>query len=234
MIKYSIIIPTYNHFEEALSPCLKSILEFTDLAETEVIVVANGCQDSTVEACRSVFPWVKLIDFKNPLGYPKAVNKGILLSRGEFLILLNNDTILLEQKNNDWIKILKKPFERKEVGITGPLMGYNGQIKENFLIFFCVMIKREVLSRIGLLDEVFSPGAGEDTAFCIEARKEGFEIVQVPEKEELILDNVNNRMVGSFPIFHHGELTVHNELKDEWIDILERNSTILIQKYGKE
>ena len=48
-IKYSIVIPTYNHLEDLLKPCIESIYKNTDMSQVELIVSANGCTDGTQE-----------------------------------------------------------------------------------------------------------------------------------------------------------------------------------------
>lgn len=67
--KTSIIIPTYNHLEDCLKPCLESIIKNTDLTDLEVIVVANGCTDGTKEYVESLGDSFKLLWFDEPLGY---------------------------------------------------------------------------------------------------------------------------------------------------------------------
>lgn len=47
MIKYSIIIPTLNHCDDLLVPCVNSILQYTDMSNVEIIISANGCTDNT-------------------------------------------------------------------------------------------------------------------------------------------------------------------------------------------
>jgi glycosyltransferase involved in cell wall biosynthesis len=49
MPKYSIVIPTYNHLEDCLKPCIESIIQHTDLQDVEIIIVANGCTDDTLK-----------------------------------------------------------------------------------------------------------------------------------------------------------------------------------------
>ena len=96
--KYSVVIPTYNHLDDFLKPCLQSIVKYTNLNNTEVIVVANGCVDSTADYVRDLsntYPSIKLINEKEGLGYTKATNIGIKASLGEYVVLLNNDTVLL-------------------------------------------------------------------------------------------------------------------------------------------
>ena len=74
--KYSIVIPTYNHLDDFLKPCLQSIIQFTDLDKAEVIVVANGCVDAThqyVEALSHVYPSFRLIREKTVLDILKLL-----------------------------------------------------------------------------------------------------------------------------------------------------------------
>jgi GT2 family glycosyltransferase len=129
------------------------------------------------------------------MGFGGATNAGMRLSCGEYLILLNNDCKILSPA---WIKLLEAPFiENPKVGITGPIKYWSEITKAHALIFFCVMIHRKVVDKIGFLDDkTFPIGAGEDTDFCARAQKAGFLIEQVPKE-------------GLFPIYHLGEATLN-------------------------
>ena len=228
-IKISIIIPTYNHLEDCLKPCLDSIKKYTNLNNIEVLVVANGCKDDTANYVNSLGNSFKLIWFDNGLGYTKATNEGIKQSVGEYIILLNNDTVLLDQPINQWIDMLIDPFKDNTVGITGPMYVNCPYASRDFLIFFCVMIKRELFNKIGLLDEIFSPGFGEDSDFGIKTQDLGYKIVQVPNKSDNYC--APNYMVGSFPIYHKGEGTFANY--PEGNRILAERRFILMNRYNK-
>lgn len=168
-IKYSIIIPTYNHLDDLLKPCIESIRENTDFLKkcTEVIVIANGCTDETAAYVRSLGYPFRLLDFQEPLGYTKATNEGIKAAEGEYLILLNNDTKILpfpELEKGDWIEMLEHPFiQDDKMGLTGPMQSYCPHAEDDFIIFFCCMIPKRLFDELGLLDEIFSPGFGEDS-----------------------------------------------------------------------
>ena len=227
-MKYSIVIPTYNHLEDLLEPCLESIIKYTNLnlKTTEVIVVCNGCIDDSANYVRSL--GFKCIEVKEAIGYTKATNIGIKEAIGEFVILLNNDTILLEQENNSWLEIMEEPFKNPKTGITGPIKSYCDKANREFIIFFCAMIRRSLFDEIGLLDEIFSPGGGEDTDFCIRAENSGYINVQVPVGEQNIL--VDDMLVGSYPIYHKAEATVFG--LDNWNEIFSRNGEILRERYN--
>ncbi len=230
-IRYSIIIPTYQHLQDCLIPCVNSIITHTDLSNVEVIIVANGCgDDGTKEFVDGLGSPFKLLWFDDGLGYAKATNEGMKIAEGEYLILLNNDTVLQDwQSKNDWIKILVEPFLNDDtIGITGPMKTYSESAGAEFLIFFCVMISRKLIDAIGYLDESYW-SYGEDTDYAIRAIKSGFKIKQVPkESNEYYADK---RMVAQFPIFHEGNVTHKNWPGGE--EIIKRNNNILSERYNK-
>jgi len=170
----------------------------------------------------------------SPMGYTKATNYGIKEARGQYIILLNNDTKLLVQNKNEWINILEKPFiESPKCAISGPLKILENNINRNFIVFFCAMIKKDVFYKIGLLDEIFNPGGAEDCDFCIKAENCGFEIVQVPEEKCLTSDG--GYVNGKFPIYHFGEGTMHdNYLMPNWNGTLTKNFKIISKRYGEK
>lgn len=230
-MKYSIIIPTYNHCD-LLKACIESIIAYTDLSDCEIIVVANGCTDGTWDYLTNaeLFPGT-LVWFAEPKGYTKATNEGIRRATGKYIVLLNNDTVLLPQPKNQWLEILEKPFKicSQRVGVTGPMKEKTEAIDRDFILFFCAMISRECLNEVGLLDEIFSPGYGEDTCFCIEAENKGFLVVQVPEEKKTYY--ADKRQTGNFPIFHHGNETFRHHPDP---DLIHRNNAIIKERYGKK
>lgn len=234
-MKYSIIIPTYNHCDDLLKPCLDSIYQNTIIDENiEIIVVANGCTDNTKEYLSNANrTGLKTIWFDKPLGYTKAINEGLrsVNPESKYIILLNNDIVLLDQTKNKWITMMQNTmvFGGDKVGITGPMKSHNHETNRDFLIFFCVMIRHSVLKEIGLLDEVFSPGSGEDIDFCIRLQNAGY---QIKETGDTLFESDKSLGVGSFPIYHKGEQTVHDEsLVQDWLGIFKRNMEILKIKY---
>lgn len=229
-IKYSIIIPTYNNFSTCLHPCIESILANTNLRNTEVIVVANGCVDETKSYLDSKKDVIKTIWYDQPLGYTKATNIGIQQAVGEYLILLNNDNQILDWGKNTWIQTLQQPFfADPKVAITGATKSYHGPTNSDFLLFYCVMIPRTIIEKLGLLDESFNPGYGEDIDYCIRAKNAGYKIVQVPFDREINSYEALQNNVCNFPIWHQGSKTVHHV--PGWNEIVDRNENILIQKY---
>jgi len=226
--KVSIVIGTLNHLDDLLKPCLESIIKYVDLSDKEVIVVANGCTDGTREYVESLGGRFRLLWFNEPLGFPKAYNEGIKVAKGDYILLLNNDAMLLEQEKDTLINMHIEQFDNNpKVGIAGPLKSLSPCVNKEFIIFFCAMIKREVFEKIGLLDEAFKEGAGEDTDFCIRAEERGYEIAVVGKMTGQ--DDASSSVIGSVPIYHKGEGTLHDDPNHQ--ANIDRNTKLLVEKY---
>lgn len=224
-----------NHLDDCLRPCIESIIRYTDLSTTEVIIVANGCVDGTKDYLATLpTDYFKTIWLDAPSGYTHSTNEGIKVAQGEYIILLNNDTVLLEQPTNGWIDMLEEPFKKDpKVAITGPMKNFCPHSERNFMIFFCVMIPRVMFNEFGLLDEIFNPGFGEDTDFSIKVQEASYKIVQVPYDDPLTADMNQERMIGFFPVYHHGEATLGKLPGGD--ELLNRNRKILEDRWkGKK
>ncbi len=239
-MKYSIVIPTYNHCNDLLKPCIESILKYSNINDIELIVSANGCKDETFQYLGSLkekFSYLglsehlKIVWCNEPLGYSRATNEGIKVATTDHIILLNNDCLLLEQPKNLWLDILVKPFyNNPKCGISCLIRGFSEPANHFFAVFFCVMVHRKVFNTIGLLNTDYGVGGGEDTEFCIEAERAGFEVCECVEKT---WSPEGNLYTGDFPIYHKGEGTMHDPtLVPEWNDIFLDNSLRLAKKYN--
>ncbi len=227
-MKVSIIIGTLNHLDDLLKPCLESIKANTDLSDTEVIVVANGCTDGTKEYVESLGEPFKLLWFDKPLGFPRTNNEGIAVAKGDYIVLLNNDTVLL---NNQWMNILLAPFVDQKVGMTGAVkFTFNcSGVEREVIAFWCTAIKRAVFDEIGYLDEAFNPFGCEDFDFSIRASLAGFKLVQVPnnDRSEFFV----YKSPELFPIYHKGSATV-DEFEVDKKSLENRNMSIIYDRYG--
>lgn len=239
-MKYSIVIPTYNNCDKYLKPCVESIFKWTDMSDIELIISANGCTDNSfwyLQNLRTQFDTLgfakhlKIIWSDAPLGYAWANNVAITEATCDKIILLNNDTVLLEQHKNHWLNLLDAPFKGNDkCGISCIIKGPSEPAGRDFAVFFCVMVHRKVFDAIGLLNTEYGVGGGEDTEFCIEAEKAGFEVCECLRKEW-----EDNQYTGGFPIYHKGEGTMHDpNLVQGWDNIFLRNSLKLAKKYNFE
>ena len=217
--KYSVVIPTYNNCEKYLKPCIESIVKYTEMTDIELVISANGCTDNTIyylNYLTTVIPNLRVLWSDEPSGFAKAVNEGVKVSTCNKIVLLNNDTLLLEQAKNTWLK-------RLDVGgITSVLTNYSSITKSKFGVFFCTLIPKEVFMEIGLLDETFEIGGCEDIDFCYRAEQVDFYVEDVGYK-------------GDFPIYHAAEGTMHDEsLVQDWKNKFYKNELKLAKKWNLE
>jgi len=174
-MRASVVITTsYNHLEDCLKPCIKSLEKTLTQDKCEIIVVANGSHDGTQEYVKGL--GYKLVDFSDPIGYPKAANEGIKVASTDYVILLNDDVVMID---NEWVEKLLSPFVDEKIGIVGLHKKWHQMACGYYVTFFCVAIRKTLFDEIGLLDEIFSPGTCEDVDFCIRATKAGYKLAEV-------------------------------------------------------
>jgi GT2 family glycosyltransferase len=94
-VKLSIIILCWNDLN-VIDDCLRSIYATTHATEFEVIVADNGSTDGSIEFIRSKYSQVRVIENGKNLRFAKANNVGIRASQGEYVLILNPDTIIHE------------------------------------------------------------------------------------------------------------------------------------------
>ena len=95
-MKISIIIVNYN-VRYFLQQCLQSVKKAIENIDAEIFVVDNVSEDGSVEMVQELFPEIKLIANTENLGFSKANNQAIKLSKGEYVLLLNPDTVVEEE-----------------------------------------------------------------------------------------------------------------------------------------
>jgi GT2 family glycosyltransferase len=122
----SIIIVSYNS-KDLLEQCLLSIYEHTKNLNLEVIIVDNNSIDGTSEEIAYKFPQVKLISNILNKGFAAASNQGLRMMSGEYGLLLNPDTIVLD---NAFAKMVEFMESHKRIGIVGcKILNYDGSLQ---------------------------------------------------------------------------------------------------------
>ena len=115
-MKLSVVILNYN-VKYFIDVCLQSVLAATQDLDAEVILVDNASVDGSVDWIAQQFPQVKQINNNENIGFPKGNNIGVAQAKGEFLCILNPDTIVAEDTFIDAISFMEK---NKQVAIMGP------------------------------------------------------------------------------------------------------------------
>lgn len=104
-MKLSVIIVNYK-VKHYLEQCLRSVAEASRGIAVEVIVVDNASGDGSVEYLRERFPDVTIIASEENLGFARANNLAIRNSHGQYVLLLNPDTIVAEETFSDFISFM--------------------------------------------------------------------------------------------------------------------------------
>jgi len=103
-VKISVVIVNYN-VEYFLDQCLSSLRKAMKNIEGEIIVVDNNSVDGSCSMVRKKYPEVILIDNKDNKGFSSANNQGIKISKGEYVLILNPDTVV---EDDTLTKVIEK------------------------------------------------------------------------------------------------------------------------------
>lgn len=132
MTKASIVILTWNSLE-VIRACLSSLARGLTQYAYEVILVDNGSRDLTPAALRHEFPCMRLLINRRNRGVARARNQGILVSQGEYIVLLDDDTIVQPGALDS---LITYGDEHPHVGLCGPkLVDHQGQLHLSCRLF---------------------------------------------------------------------------------------------------
>jgi GT2 family glycosyltransferase/glycosyltransferase involved in cell wall biosynthesis len=237
----SIILITFNQWNYT-KKCLDSIRKYSKV-HYEIIVVDNNSADKTIKNIEKNYPEIRLIKNVYNLGFPKAANQGLTAAYGEYVLLLNNDT---EVTNGWLERMVEIAESNHKFGIIGPMSNAvsgvqidkdakynsinemriyaktvstkNSGIVEEFprVAFLCTLIKKELIDKIGGLDERFSPGNFEDDDFCLRAQLAGYKTI----------------IAKDVFIHHYGSVSFKQNGENKYAERLQINEKIFIEKWG--
>jgi N-acetylglucosaminyl-diphospho-decaprenol L-rhamnosyltransferase len=155
-MQLSIVIICWNDWK-VIENCLRSIFEGTCGLDFEVIVSDNGSTDGSVERIQTQFPTVRVVENKANLGFAKGNNSGIRASRGEYVLILNPDTIVHDGSLQRWIAFAIRHPEGGAFGCR--VHNPDGSYQESARPFPTVrrsLIAALGLRRVGYLGPVFA------------------------------------------------------------------------------
>ncbi|NOS84404.1 MAG: glycosyltransferase family 2 protein [Ignavibacteria bacterium] len=119
MTDISVIVVTWNSSDEIVN-CVNSVIGALHGLDSELIIIDNNSSDDSFALVNKInFPKLNTVQNPENLGYTKAINQGIKLSKGKYILLLNPDTIL----NDSSIKVMYDFLEANPAyGACAPLM----------------------------------------------------------------------------------------------------------------
>ncbi|XID95684.1 glycosyltransferase family 2 protein [Paenibacillaceae bacterium WGS1546] len=234
----SIIVLTLNNMDQTVR-CLHSIRTFTD-SPYELIFVDNGSTDGTV-AWLAAQPDVRLIANGANRGFAAACNQAAAVARGDYVLLLNNDTIV----SHRWLSTMLQCLNAGErTGIVGPKSNFvlpmqkipasfesEGQIHqfaEQFnrhnpalwqelasLSGFCLLLRKSTWQQLGGFDEAFGVGGYEDIDLGYRALKAGLFL----------------KLAGDSFVYHEGNRSFQSNAIDMY-GVAGENRRKFIRKWG--
>ena len=159
MLDLSVVIVNLNAKKLTLD-CVKSVLAEGSGVKKEIIVVDNGSNDGSVEALRRLKKErkIELIENSGNFGYAKANNQGIRRSKGEYLLLLNNDTLVKRGALRALIDFAKKA---PDAGVVGSkLLNIDGTLQPSCFHFPTIgnAIRQYWLGEKGLFEKYAPKG----------------------------------------------------------------------------
>jgi len=127
-MKLSVIIVNYN-VELYLQQCLLSVFQSKNI-DFEVFVVDNDSSDNSCRMVKEKFPLVKLIENKCNVGFAKANNQALVLAQGEYMLLLNPDTVVAEDTFENVCRFMDENPKAGGLGVK-MLDGYGNFLPES-------------------------------------------------------------------------------------------------------
>lgn len=205
--RVSIVIPVYNHADHSLA-CLRALAAHPPLAPCEILVVDDGSSDATPAWMPQIGGLRYVLRERNG-GFIEACNDGVAQSRGQYVVLLNNDTV----PQPGWLDALLATFEAvPAAGLVGAQLLYpDGRLQESGGVVFqdgsgwsygrfesaedprfsalrdvdycsgaAVMVPRALWDQLGGFDLRYRPAYYEDTDLAFAVRASGHRVLVQP------------------------------------------------------
>ncbi len=239
----TIIIPFVNNHELTLNTVysIKNVVKIP----IKILLIDDGSKEEELQKIKegiTSFDEVTIIKNNYEHGFSSAINRGLIEVDTDFIILANNDIVVTKGAIERYLTLARK----KEIGIIGCYTNYASGIQQTDEIiydnledlyklaeqfsekykntyvyfprvaFFFTLIKKEVVDKIGGLDERFNPGNYEDDDFCLRAYLAGYKIA----------------IAKDVFIHHYGSKSFNESGLEYYKALLKKNETKFKEKWG--
>lgn len=243
--KISVIVLTYNNLE-LTKDCLSSLLTRSHYPNLEIIVVDNASTDGSdvfLKEFGETHPNVHIILNAKNVGFAAGNNIGLAAATGDYLTMVNNDTVL----TRGWAMTMMRHLQADPtIGLVGPVtnnIGNEARVPTNYstlpqmpaeaafytlqkmgrffpiktAAFFCVMLPRSTYERCGPLCEEYGLGFFEDDDYCRRVEEAGLSIM----------------CCRDVFVHHHLSASFNKIPSKERMVLMERNKAIYETKWGR-
>jgi len=250
--RVSIVIPVHNKFYVTYH-CLASLLVAANHASFEVILVDDGSKDESIYI-PELIKGVICIRNDEAQGFIRACNRGGDQARGEYIVMLNNDT----EVTAGWLDELLWAFEHFDnVGLAGAkLLNLDGSLQEaggivwntgdpwnygrqanphdprynytrqaDYLSGACIMLPLTLWREIGGFDEYFAPAYFEDTDIAFRVRDKGYKTVYMPFSQLIHFEGISSGTSTTSGIKRFQEIN-RPKFKSRWVGAFRNNGKV--------
>jgi GT2 family glycosyltransferase/glycosyltransferase involved in cell wall biosynthesis len=246
--RVSIVIPVYNKVAYTLA-CLRSLAERAGDVPFEVIVVDDGSSDATPQRLAGIGGIRALRNAEN-LGFIGSCNAGAAVAQGEYVLFLNNDTVVTA----GWLEALLRCIEQApQAGLVGAKLVYpDGRLQESGGIVFddasgwnygrfdepddprysfrrevdycsgaAILLRRDLFARLGRFDTRYAPAYYEDTDLAFAVRAAGFKVYVEPASVVVHFEGITSGTDTASGIKRY-QVVNHEKFQHKWKDALAR------------
>ncbi|OHE56483.1 MAG: hypothetical protein A2Z47_04165 [Thermodesulfovibrio sp. RBG_19FT_COMBO_42_12] len=251
----SIIIPSFNG-QELLEKFIPTVIAASEqYGNCEIIVVDDGSKDNTIEFLKIKYPTVSIMALQNNSGFGNAINNGVAISKGDIVILLNNDVKvdcnfiepLVEHFNNELVfsvvakglvpdrsmeneSVTKLEFrdgflELLVAGSAEPNIKYEETCTVSHSCAGFSAYDKKKFLELGGLDDLYSPFYWEDADLGYKAWRRGWWVLYEPKS---VVYHFRHSTTRKLTDRHYVEMIyLRNKLLFTWVNILDEK--ILLQ-----
>ncbi len=253
----SIVIPVFNKSDYTYH-CLKSVLANSGALPYEVIVVDDCSSDDTAALLKSIAGIVTIRNKKNS-GFIHSCNAGAKAARGEFLLMLNNDTDVQPQ----WLDALVNTFnDLPDAGMVGAkLLFADGTLQEaggivwrdgsawnfgrgddpnkpeysylravDYCSGACLLLRRADYKALGQFDTHFAPAYYEDTDLAFKVRAAGKQVYYQPLARVVHFEGISNGTDTSGGTKAY-QVANHQKFFERWQSVLKNHRPNAMQPH---
>lgn len=245
----SIVIPVYNKWAYTAA-CLRSLVECKTTVSFEVIVVDDQSSDETDKQLQQIKNLITLRNEKN-LGFIGSCNRGAEQASGQYLVMLNNDTQVLDHWLDHLLDALK---HYPDAGMVGARLIYpDGSLQEAGGMIFsdgsgwnygrgddankpeyqytrevdycsgaCLMLERNLYHQLGGFDSLYAPAYYEDTDLAFKVRQQDLKVVVAPQAVVVHHEGISSGTDITTGTKRYQEIN-KSKFLERWAEVLEQH-----------